>query len=79
MKPPRQPSTPPRIRLWILYEKTFLPRLRTASSSSRIALSTRPQGLRIRVKTSSEDRMISAQPTVKTHSRRSSMLTGPKS
>ena len=45
MIPPNAAITPPSTSDCILYEKAFLPRLRTTSSSSRIDLRMRPQGL----------------------------------
>ncbi len=53
---------PPSTRLCILYEKTFLPRLRAASSSSRMLFSTRPHGLRISEYTRSDVRATSDHP-----------------
>ena len=48
MMPAMPPITPPMISAWILKLYVFLPRLRTASSSSRIDCTTRPHGLRMR-------------------------------
>ena len=45
-----------------MYEKTFLPRLRAASSSSRMLFSTRPHGLRISEYTRSDVRATRDQP-----------------
>ena len=59
--------TPPIIRACILYQNTFLPRLRAASSSSRIDFSTRPHGLRMIKNTARLASATSTQPTVMTH------------
>src|SRR6187551_2276161 len=44
MMPAKAPMTPPMTSACILYQYTLLPRARTASSSSRMPLRTRPHG-----------------------------------
>jgi hypothetical protein len=48
---------------WSLYTYTFFPRLRTASSSSRMAFRTRPHGLRTRRYTNRQASATIDQPT----------------
>ena len=62
--PLNAPNKPPRMRLCILYQYVFLPRLRTASSSSRMPLTTRPHGLRMRRNVIKQHSSTTIQPTM---------------
>src|SRR5690606_30668181 len=78
IKPASAPNRPPRASDCILYAYTFLPRLRTASSSSRMPLSTRPHGLRIRAQTTRHDNRTRIHPTASTQPVRGLNVQGPK-
>src|SRR5699024_3780032 len=75
--PPNAPRTPPRTSDCILNPYTFLPRLRAASSSSRIDRSTRPHGLRISRNVMMLANTTRPHPMVMTHRVRVSKTVGP--
>ncbi len=76
--PPAAAITPPMMSACILYEKTFLPRARTASSSSRMPLITRPHGLRMSDQTSRIASASVMRPMMRTHHWVSLYSHGPK-
>ena len=76
--PPRAPNTPPMMSACILCANTSLPSARTASSSSRMPLSTRPHGLDMIRQTANTARMSAMNPRMRTHHPISLNTHGPK-
>ena len=61
-----------------MYEYTFLPSARTASSSSRMPLRTRPHGLRMMSQVITAKITTSVQPTIRIHQSYALYVNGPK-